>query len=131
MKRIGIVGVGGVASYAHIPSYINRDIDVWSICDINEKKLNTIGNLYNISRRYTDIEEMIKKENIDVLDIATPPSSHKEILKIANKYKVQVVMQKPLITDEREMDDISALILSSDRFKLNRAWERTVSAARL
>lgn len=119
MKRIGIVGVGGVASYAHIPSYINRDIDVWSICDINEKKLNTIGNLYNISRRYTDIEEMIKKENIDVLDIATPPSSHKEILKIANKYKVQVVMQKPLITDEREMDDISALILSSDRFKLN------------
>ena len=37
MKRIGIVGVGGVASYAHIPSYINRDIGVWSICDIDEK----------------------------------------------------------------------------------------------
>lgn len=119
MKKIGIIGVGGVASYAHIPSYINRKIEICAICDINERKLNEVGNLYNITHRYTKLEEMIEKENIDILDIATPPSSHKEILNIANRYKLQIVMQKPLITNEKELDDISNLVLNSNRFKLN------------
>ena len=51
MKRIGIVGVGGVASYAHIPSFINRYIGVWSICDIYKKNLNNIVYYYIISNR--------------------------------------------------------------------------------
>lgn len=119
MKKIGIVGVGGVASYAHIPSYINRKIEVCAICDIDEKKLNEVGELYNITRRYTKIEEMIEKENIDILDIATPPSTHKELLDIANRYKLEIVMQKPLITNEEDLNDINKLVLSSNRFKLN------------
>ena len=36
MKKIGIVGVGGVASYAQIPAYKERKIKIQAICDINE-----------------------------------------------------------------------------------------------
>ena len=60
MKRVGIVGVGGVASYAQIPAYIEHGIQIQAICDINEEILNKIGDKYNIGNRYTDIEEIIR-----------------------------------------------------------------------
>ena len=56
MKKLGIVGIGGVASYAQIPAYIEQGIQIQAICDINEEILNKIGDKYNISNRYTDIE---------------------------------------------------------------------------
>ena len=62
MKKVGIVGIGGVASYAQIPAYIEKGIRIEAICDINEEILNKIGNKYNISNRYIDLEEMIVKE---------------------------------------------------------------------
>ena len=95
MKKIGIVGVGGVASYAQIPAYLEKGIKIQAICDINNETLNRIGNKYGIQNRYTDIEEMIEKEQINIIDVATPPQTHLDILKIANKNNVEVIIQKP------------------------------------
>ena len=119
MEKLGIVGVGGVASYAQIPSYIDKGIEIQAICDINEDVLNSIGNRYNIKNRYTDIEKMIKKENIDILDVATPPQTHLNILKIANKYNIKVIMQKPLIVDINELNELKKIINDCKHFKLN------------
>lgn len=119
MKKIGIVGVGGVASYAHIPSYLNRGLVVSAICDIDEEKLNFVGDKYNIKNRYLDLEDMLKKEKLDILDVATPPSTHEKILEIANKYNVEILMQKPLIVEENDLNSISEKIYGSKRFKLN------------
>ena len=106
MKKLGIVGIGGVASYAQIPAYIEQGIQIQAICDINEEILNKIGDKYNISNRYTDIEEMIVKEKIDIIDVATPPQTHLDIIRIANKYNVEVIMQKPLIVDIKEFEQL-------------------------
>lgn len=130
MKKIGIVGVGGVASYAQIPSYIEHGIKIQAICDINEEILNKIGDKYNISNRYTNIEEMIVKEKINIIDVATPPQTHLDILKIANKYGVEVIIQKPLIVDINELNDLKKLVAENKHLKLNltgryvSAWQK-------
>lgn len=130
MKKIGIVGVGGVASYAQIPAYIEKGIKIQAICDINKETLNKIGNRYNISSRYTNIEEMIEKEKINIIDVATPPQTHLDILRIANKYNVEVIIQKPLIVDKIELEPLKELINTNKHVKLNltgryvSAWEK-------
>ena len=130
MKKLGIVGIGGVASYAQIPAYIEQGIQIQAICDINEEILNKIGDKYNISNRYTDIEEMIVKEKIDIIDVATPPQTHLDIIRIANKYNVEVIMQKPLIVDIKEFEQLKELINANKHLKLNltgryvSAWQK-------
>ena len=119
MKKVGIVGIGGVASYAQIPAYIEKGIRIQAICDINEEILNKIGDKYNISNRYTDIEEMIVKEKVDIIDVATPPQTHLDIIRIANKYNVEVIMQKPLIVDIKEFEQLKELINANKHLKLN------------
>lgn len=127
MKKLGIVGVGGVAGYAQIPSYLEKGIQIKAICDINMETLNYIGNKFNIKQRYTDIEEMIIKEKIDILDVATPPRTHLEIIELANKYNVEVVIQKPLIVDKKELNKMRDLINKNKHIKLNMSG-RYVSA---
>lgn len=130
MKKVGIVGIGGVASYAQIPAYIEKGIRIQAICDINEEILNKIGDKYNISNRYTDIEEMIVKEKVDIIDVATPPQTHLDIIRIANKYNVEVIMQKPLIVDIKEFEQLKELINANKHLKLNltgryvSAWQK-------
>lgn len=127
MKKLGIIGVGGVAGYAQIPSYIEKNITIDAICDINKKVLDEIGEKFKINKRYTDIEEMITKENIDIIDVATPPQTHLDILKIANKYNLEVIIQKPLIVDQDEFEDVKKLIKNNKHVKLNMSG-RYVSA---
>lgn len=130
MKKLGIVGVGGVASYAQIPAYIERGIQIQAICDTNEEILNKIGDKYNILNRYNNVEEMITKEKIDIIDVATPPQTHMEIIKIANKYNVEVIMQKPLIVDIKEFEKMKELVNYNKHLKLNltgryvSAWQK-------
>ena len=44
-----------------------------AICDMNEELLNSFGDDFGISSRYTDLDEMLEKEKPDVLHIVTAP----------------------------------------------------------
>lgn len=44
MKRIGIIGVGGIANGRHIPELLNvTDCKITAICDIDENALSSTG----------------------------------------------------------------------------------------
>lgn len=130
MKKIGIVGVGGVAAYAQLPAYQSRGIPVAAIADINENALKSAGEVFGISARYTDPEKMICEQKLDVLDIATPPQTHLDLLEIAARYHLSVVMQKPFITDRTQLDRAWELVKRCSHFKLNltgryvSAWQK-------
>ena len=52
MKKIAIIGVGGVARYAHLPSYKSNDIEVVALCDINKNLLEEVGKEFQIKKLY-------------------------------------------------------------------------------
>ena len=71
MYKTAFLGCGGRAR-AHADAYrfVKRG-KIGAICDMNEELLNSFGDDFGISSRYTDLDEMLGKEKPDVLHIVT------------------------------------------------------------
>ena len=73
MYKTAMLGCGGRArGHADAYRFVKRG-KLAAICDMNEERLNTFGDDFGISSRYTDLDEMLEKEKPDVLHIVTSP----------------------------------------------------------
>ena len=100
-KRTAVIGTGWF-SRAHIRNFDNLS-ELVGICDTNETKLKQLTGQYEGVNTYTNIDEMIKNENIDAVSIVTPP---KHIPKIAKKFAeagIDILMEKPMAL---KLDDL-------------------------
>jgi len=100
-KRTAVVGAGWFGR-AHIRNFDNLS-ELVGICDTNETKLKQLTGQYEGVNTYTNIDEMIKNENIDAVSIVTPP---KHIPKIAKKFAeagIDILMEKPMAL---KLDDL-------------------------
>ena len=67
--KVGIIGTGGI-SHFHIKGYIaNPDVELYALCDINEDRLNAVAKEYGIERKFTDINELLKLEELDAVSV--------------------------------------------------------------
>jgi len=46
-------------------------VEVVSICDVNPERLKEVSQKYGINKTYIDYEEMLAKERLDVVVVAT------------------------------------------------------------
>src|SRR6202035_3932155 len=116
---IGIIGVGGVARYAHLPSYAALGLPVAALCDRDPDVLREVAAAFGVARTTTSPEELIADPAVSVVDIATPPASHAELLALAARYRKPVLVQKPLCTGPAELRAILALRQQGLRARLN------------
>src|SRR5919108_2506234 len=80
MPKIWTVAVIGLGiGRAHIADgYMpNRSkFRVLAICDLNEARLTAVGDEFAVPRRARSFDEVLSMEDIDIIDICTPPSLH-------------------------------------------------------
>ena len=59
--KIAVVGVGGISG-CHIKNYLNNpDVELYALCDIDEAKLKMKGEMYGVTRLYTDEDTMLRE----------------------------------------------------------------------
>ena len=86
-----------------------RDVagaDIVAICDLDEARLEAVGRDFGIERRYLDAEDLLAKEQLDFVDIATTVRSHRPLVELAARHGVPVICQKPFaptMADARAM----------------------------
>lgn len=92
MLKVALVGVGGISG-AHIPAW-NRmeDAQLVALCDIRPAQMER----YPEQRHYTDFDEMLKSEQIDILDICLPTYLHVDFAVKALQKGISVVCEKPI-----------------------------------
>lgn len=94
--KFAIVGCGRI-SYRHIEAIqANPDAELIALCDLNldKAKERNAGINAKIYRNYND---MLQREDIDVVCIMTPSGMHAEhAIDIITKYKKHVVIEKPI-----------------------------------
>ena len=105
--KIGLVGTGAIA-YAHLPAYLNfpEKVQLTSACDINEKSVKSFAKRAKVGSVYTDFEKMLKKEDIDAIDICTIHDQHKTQTIMAAEAGKHILLEKPMactLQDCREM----------------------------
>ncbi|MFK0106682.1 Gfo/Idh/MocA family protein [Streptomyces sp. NPDC091217] len=126
---IGIIGVGGVARYAHLPAYRRLGLNVTAVCDVDETVAADVAEEFRIPHRFRDAADLVAHPDVAVIDIATPPASHLELMTAVAEAGKPMLVQKPLCTTRSELDGIRRLRDLGARVRLNMTG-RQVSAWR-
>jgi predicted dehydrogenase len=108
--RAGVIGCGVGANhgyaYAHAPEY-----ELVAICDVNPA---VFARFYHVSgvtpgtvHEYSDYHDLIEKERLDVVSIATPDDFHVDPVCDASNAGVKgIFCEKPITTNLRDADRI-------------------------
>jgi len=100
--RFAIVGCGRIA-YRHIEAIeANENAELAALCDLNIERANERNKEAQVAV-YQDYNEMLQKEDIDVVNIMTPSGMHVEhALDIINKHTKHIVIEKPMCLNVRD-----------------------------
>ncbi|MHA1821444.1 MAG: Gfo/Idh/MocA family protein [Promethearchaeota archaeon] len=108
--NVGIIGVGGQGR-----SWINRvkrwkqvegfDLKLKAIADINELNLKAATEKYNV-KGYKDYNEMLEKENLNAVIIATPHFLHAPMVVAAAERGIDILTEKPMCINLQQADEM-------------------------
>jgi len=104
----------GVSHQAIINAH--PDVELSAICDKSDYILEII-NKYTGCRIYTDYKEVLDKEKLDAVVIATPPKFHAEIVRSCLERNLHVFCEKPFCLDPA--DSISLANLAEKKNLVN------------
>lgn len=100
MLKVGIVGTGGI-SRAHIPAWnAMAETELVALCDIRPEQMEAFPD----QRHYTDFDEMLEKEQLDILDICLPSYLHVDAAVKAMDKGIHVICEKPIAFREEEVE---------------------------
>jgi len=96
---VGVVGAGWMATDYHIPAYRDHpSTAVRAIAEVNAERRDDAAERFNI-RGYEDAAAMLAAEDLDVVSVCTPPSTHEDVFLAAADAGCHVFCEKPLATD--------------------------------
>lgn len=94
--RVGIIGTGVISHrhmriYSHIPGF-----KVVAACDIDKKKLEKWGEAYKVADLYTDYRELLKRDDIDSVDVCVHNNLHLPLAIAVMKAGKECYCEKPM-----------------------------------
>lgn len=96
---IALIGCGGI-SQIHLRAYKAAGYDVVALCDVEAAKAEARrAEFYPGARVYSDHREVLRRDDIEVVDIATHPAQRVPLLRAALDARKHVLSQKPFVED--------------------------------
>jgi predicted dehydrogenase len=108
--RVGFVGCGEVTQIMHWPSLyqLSNQFEVTALCDVSPLILEQLGKLWSIRTLTTDHRELVARDEVDAVLIASPNAFHAEVTLAAIAAGKHVLVEKPMCVTRREADQIIA-----------------------
>jgi len=105
--RVGVIGLG--IGRSHIKGYRSHPAaEVVAVADPNKDRLQTVADEYKVPKRYLSAREMLDKEGLDVVSIATPNKFHKPLTLAAFRAGCHVLCEKPMAMSAAEGREMMA-----------------------
>jgi len=112
--KIGIVGLGRVASKTHIPVLRSLDnIEIVAGTEKNPERAQRVKNLFGLGQVHSSYEEMYSSNSLDAVYICLPNYLHKDACKKALEHGLHVLCEKPMGISVDEANEIT--VLAEDR----------------
>ena len=101
--RIGLLGCGPIAQFAHLPALAKaRRVRLTALCDAAEDLLETIGRQTGTQQLYANYADMLAEAPIDAVLIAAADAFHVPLAMQALQAGKHVLVEKPLGTSSAE-----------------------------
>ncbi len=108
-REIGfaVIGCGGIATKAHLPSISEiPEGKLIAVADAVKEKAKGAAERFGAKAYYTDYRKLLKREDVDVVDVCTPPFMHREQVVAAAEAGKHIICEKPLCTTLTATDEI-------------------------
>ena len=95
--RVGIIGCGQIAQ-VHLNNYAKMpdDVKVVACADINEACAKAAAEKYVIPNVYTDFRNMLKRDDLDAVDVCLHNNFHRPVTEAALYAGMHVYCEKPM-----------------------------------
>ncbi|MFD2330535.1 Gfo/Idh/MocA family protein [Cohnella sp. GCM10020058] len=110
-RRLGVVGLGGMAM-AHIDGLLKLEgIAISAICDVQQTALDEVGERLGIpsERRHTDYSRLIADDAVDAVVSVTPNALHAEVMRLCLLAGKPFLSEKPFTRTFEEAEELNAL----------------------
>ena len=97
--KLGIIGCGKITERACIPNLKDHpQTKISCLCDIDKSAAQNLIKQFELEAVdiYTDFEQMIKREDLDAIYVATPNYLHEPMAIAAAEHKKHLLVEKPL-----------------------------------
>lgn len=96
--KVGVVGSGFIARKRHIPAFLRlrKNVSLSAVCDLNLELAKDVAREFGIPNVYSDLSDMLSEENLDIVDVCTPPKIHAPVALEAMKSGCNVLLEKPM-----------------------------------
>ncbi|MBP1988751.1 Gfo/Idh/MocA family protein [Paenibacillus eucommiae] len=116
--RVGIIGLGRWGE-CHLEAFSSLpQAEVVAVCDMNQERLDNAGKKYGVKNLYLQYEDLIKRDDIDLVSVVTFEKNHLEPTLLALKSGKHVLVEKPITTRLDEARQMQAAAQESGRYVL-------------
>lgn len=119
MKKAGFGLIGtGLWGEMHARMYTSSpEVDLKAICDLREDRAKEVAGKYSVKDWYSDYKELLERDDISAVSIATPDFAHTDIAVAAAKAGKHILIEKPLATSVEDCEKILAAVKEAKGIK--------------
>lgn len=104
--KFALIGLGKQAKKYHIPgARATENAELVAVCDVDKARLEEVSSFLGVNG-YLSVKELLDKEKIDFILIATPHDTHLDIIKQAASKGVHILKEKPFAMNLEEAKKI-------------------------
>lgn len=98
--KYALIGCGRIATN-HVKAALNNDMEIVGLCDVIPEKIDELLQKHSLQEdrsigRYADYKEMLKKEEPELVSIATESGNHAEIALYCINKGIHLIIEKPM-----------------------------------
>jgi predicted dehydrogenase len=114
-QRVAVVGTGVGKQHVAAFQQLAEQFEVLAVCDIDADKARMVAADYNVACVATDIAQLCRMDDLDVIDICTPPHLHLAQIRQVLAAGKHAVCEKPLVGSLRDVDELIRVEAESDK----------------
>src|SRR5262245_47208156 len=96
---IAVIGAGGIVNDAHLPAYRKAGFNIVGIADQSRDAVQRTAQRWNIPFATVDPLELIRRADVQVVDLAIPDQGRLELVRAAAERGLHLLIQKPLAAE--------------------------------
>ena len=123
--RIGIIGMGIMGNAVARVFKLLPQAKLTALADLSKERLEQSGKEFGLSALYGDYHDMLQRERLDAVAVATPDHDHTAPVLDSLRAGRHVLVEKPLTTSQAEAEEIYRLVRTTGKklqVNFNHRW---------